>query len=436
MDYSKDLLLNQYLWPLANPLDKEDIFTSFNFDYLSDRSLITTASLRDSSVTNAKVGTINASKVTAGTITSAVIYSGTIAGSQITAGTIDASLITVSNINANNVNAGTLNASLVAVANLNAGSITTGTLDANRIGANTITGSHIAGSTIEADEIATDAITTRTINALAVTSNEIAGSAITAAKIDAGAVTAGKIDVSSLSAITATLGSVTAGTITASRITGGTIAGTTVMVSGGVLDGVSAVASFGTVNVGASAAQPFYCYGVYITTSGAMDMGNGTISSCDKVSGPSGNLDLNNTGRLEVSNHFDPPDGGSYNLGGASRYWGDVSYKTLTDRGCLGWFDEGVELQDGSKVSDIVSLSKIEKDSNKTTVYGVPMLNYKTLPKVVYKKAMGSDGIELPRDGNDEPYWIDDRPSSLTFGQKLKASDGAETTALISIMLG
>ncbi len=228
-DYSKDLLLNQYLWPLTNPLDKEDLFTSFNFDYLSDRSLITTASLRDSSVTNAKIKSLTADKISAGTIDASLITvtninannisSGTINAStigvtnlnanNISSGTINASTIGVTNLNANNINTGTLNASLVAVSNLNAGSITTGTLDANRIGANTITGSHIAGSTIEADEIATDAIITRTI----------AGSAITANEIAANAVTADKINVNSLSAITATLGSVSAGTITSSDIT-------------------------------------------------------------------------------------------------------------------------------------------------------------------------------------------------------------------------
>ena len=67
-------------------------------------------------------------------------------------------------------------------------------------------------------------------------------------------------------------------------------------------------------------------------------------------------------------------------------------------------------MQDGRIVSDVQALLEIEKDTEKTTVYGKPMLKYSSLPKSVYK----------PVDKEKEPDGV----------------EGAETTALISIMIG
>lgn len=93
---------------------------------------------------------------------------------------------------------------------------------------------------------------------------------------------------------------------------------------------------------------------------------------------------------------LNPNGTGSQNLGNGTDYWGDISYKTLTDRGCLPWADDGVELQDGSIVSDCEALSQIKKHPTKLTVHGLPMLDYSTFPKVSYKKEeVGSDGIEM-----------------------------------------
>lgn len=135
--------------------------------------------------------------------------------------------------------------------------------------------------------------------------------------------------------------------------------------------------------------------------------------------------------------HFDPYGAGSYNLGGSTRYWNDVSYKTLTDRGCLGWFDEGVELQDGRVVSDVEALEAIQKHPTQKTIYGKPRLDYKTMPKVVYKPAADHEGNILKRDKDDKPYAMvevfDNGKSKMV---KTPAEDGAETTALLSIMLG
>lgn len=123
---------------------------------------------------------------------------------------------------------------------------------------------------------------------------------------------------------------------------------------------------------------------------------------------------------ITVLTTLTPNGGGSISTGDATNYWNDISYKTLTDRGCLGWFDEGVELQDGSLVSDTQALLAVQKHPTKKTIYGSPMLDYKTFPKVSYKKAE-IDGVLLPRDENDEP---------------VGGSDGIEMTSFQSIMIG
>ncbi len=128
-----------------------------------------------------------------------------------------------------------------------------------------------------------------------------------------------------------------------------------------------------------------------------------------------------------------PFGAGNFNLGNSADYWLDVSYKTLTDRGCLGSFDGGVELRDGRILSDIDALLSIKIHPTRKTIYGVPRFDYKTMPKAVYKKAE-INGIHLLRDSSDMPY-IDMKDME---GKPIRkyAEDGAEMTALISIMIG
>lgn len=135
---------------------------------------------------------------------------------------------------------------------------------------------------------------------------------------------------------------------------------------------------------------------------------------------------------FSTAGHLLPNAAATYNLGDATNYWNDVSYKTLTDRGCLGWFDEGVELQDGRIVPDTEALLSIKKHPSKLTVYGKPMLDYKSLPKDVYKpvdKATETIYEEYVEDGKTK------KRVKFKKGQYM-GEEGAETTALISIMLG
>lgn len=136
-----------------------------------------------------------------------------------------------------------------------------------------------------------------------------------------------------------------------------------------------------------------------------------------------------------IASDIDPDAAGTRDLGSSSLYWDVVNYKTLTDRGCLGWYDDGVELQDGRVVSDTEALKNIKKHPTWKTPAGADRMDYKTMPKHVYQPADKRDPVTgkkvlLPRDENDLPYDIGPN------GEKIPAQDGAETTALISIMLG
>ena len=126
-----------------------------------------------------------------------------------------------------------------------------------------------------------------------------------------------------------------------------------------------------------------------------------------------------NTGKLIAVDTID--------IGDASNYFNEINYKTLTDRGCLGFFDEGVEMQDGSKLSDVEALKAIKKSDTEMSVHGVPMLDYKTMPKVMYKPAPIAE---------EDVYDTKDKEKLLWKKGEKMGHDGAETTSLISIMLG
>ena len=207
------------------------------------------------------------------------------------------------------------------------------------------------------------------------------------------------------------------------------------------------ISTSGTISAGTfSGAGSF----TSISMSGGIDMNSSSVTEVNRIEGSSGYMDFNESGRLQVNNHIDPSGAGSSNLGGSSRYWNEVNYKELNDRGCLGWFDDGTELQDGTLVRDTEALLAIKKHPTKLTVYGKPMLDYSSLPKAVYKKAANHDKEEYPRcEVCGDPYCyydpiekkelmsldgLSDEVKNRTT--KLYPQDAAETTALISIMLG
>lgn len=120
---------------------------------------------------------------------------------------------------------------------------------------------------------------------------------------------------------------------------------------------------------------------------------------------------------------------GVSNIGGASNYFNDISYKTLTDRGCIPWCDDGVEMADGSRKSDLAALCSIEKHPTKMTVHGLPRLDYSTFPKKAWRLAESDDRfIERDKDGVPWCLGIDK--------ERRQAEDGVEMTMMFGVMIG
>lgn len=120
---------------------------------------------------------------------------------------------------------------------------------------------------------------------------------------------------------------------------------------------------------------------------------------------------------------FHPTYSGYTNLGTAAKYWNEVNYKSLVDRGCLGWFDGGVRLRDGRVVSDVAALRAIRPHPTLRTPYGTQRLDYATLPDPVYRPAP----IATKDTQDGQLLW--------KRGEKM-GEDGASLDALVSIMLG
>ena len=140
---------------------------------------------------------------------------------------------------------------------------------------------------------------------------------------------------------------------------------------------------------------------------------------------------FNNTGMGTKGGIFGYATNIHPNLGDSSRYFNGLYYKTLNDVGCLGWFDDGVELQDGSIVSDIEAIKAIQKHPTKKTIYGSPMLDYSTFPKVSYKPAPIAEEDVY----EDDPESLNSKHLIAQKGEKI-GEDVVEMTSMLSIMLG
>lgn len=126
------------------------------------------AQIADLSVTDGKIVSLTASKLTAGTI--------------------DASLINVENLRADNITAGTLNGAVIPV------------LSGEKLSAGAVTGEKLADGAVAADKLVAGAVTADKLAAFSVTAEKILAGAVTAEKLAASSVTADKISAGSITA--------------------------------------------------------------------------------------------------------------------------------------------------------------------------------------------------------------------------------------------
>ena len=181
------------------------------------------------------------------------------------------------------------------------------------------------------------------------------------------------------------------------------------------------------LGIGIPTTQRFSTIGLFAATSVDISAGNGTyIVSAD--------ADIFNG--IMIKGNVYPQTDSTYNLGNGTYYWNDVSYKTLTDRGCFGWFDDGVKLRDGRTVSDVEALKEIKKHPFKKTVYGSPRLDYKSMPEAVYKEPIVKKDEKLIYDEERDQFYIEYKDKKTKKVAKVRTEEGAELSALVSIMLG
>ncbi|MEW6960319.1 phage tail spike protein [Trueperella pyogenes] len=150
---------------------------------LIDSSIITTAMIRDAAIVNAKIASLDASKITTGYLSAARLKAGSITSDKlvIAAGFIKTAMIADAAITS------------AKIASLDAGKITTGTLAAARIAAGSITSDKlsIAAGFIKTAMIADAAITSAKIGSL--DAGKITTGTLNAARIGAGSITADKL---------------------------------------------------------------------------------------------------------------------------------------------------------------------------------------------------------------------------------------------------
>jgi hypothetical protein len=64
-----NLGLNQFLQPMSSPVSESSFVNAYSFDSNNERSAITNTYIQDQAVTNAKIVSLVADKITAGTVT-------------------------------------------------------------------------------------------------------------------------------------------------------------------------------------------------------------------------------------------------------------------------------------------------------------------------------------------------------------------------------
>lgn len=133
--------------------------------------------------------------------------------------------------------------------------------------------------------------------------------------------------------------------------------------------------------------------------------------------------------QLDGSGNVVPGAAGTQNLGTAALYWNDVSYKTITDRGCLALIDKW-EMPDGRKLSNLQVLRELRAHETDKTIYGETKLDYDYVPKHSKKTApIAEEDTELDVIGPDG------KKLKFKKGEKM-GSDGVEMTSMFSVMIG
>lgn len=400
-----DLLgLNRFFQPQGAPVSSRNVLTQKNTpDSLFDRGSMRTMFIQDLAVTSAKIQdlAVTTAKISDLAVTNAKISS--LSASKITAGTIDASTITVTNLNATN--------------------LTTGTLSIDRIADTSITNAKIAN-----------------LNATKINAGDIAS-----ARMSANVLTALQVNVNNLSAITADIGSITSGSITGVTITGGTVRTAS---SGAriVLDAGNFLTIYNAAGTNIGGLAP--TSGVILADglwSFVDDISFANISTEDiTVFGGVSNLDwvgsatnkriqFDQSGRIQITDDFDPSSASDYSLGGNDRYWVDVHCENVVDHS-MGFYDDGFTDENGNKITDIEALLKIAPHPTRKMKNGRSYLDKRSFPKEFLSPAYNKASKEFyPRDEEDRPYTVDEKTQEKVY---VDGYDGVSLGQVTALLIG
>ena len=191
------------------------------FEIVGGVTYIKSALIQDASITSAKIGTLNADRITGGFLSMDRISAGAITASKMAVGTITAASGIIADAAITSAKIGNAQIKTANIADLQVTSLKIAdlTITEGKIAGNAITADKIAANTITATQIAAGAITSSALAANAVTAEKIAADSITSAKIAAGAVTASEISVGTITADKIILGGITTDRIAASAVT-------------------------------------------------------------------------------------------------------------------------------------------------------------------------------------------------------------------------
>lgn len=126
-------------------------------------------------------------------------------------------------------------------------------------------------------------------------------------------------------------------------------------------------------------------------------------------------------------NNIDPRAGNSYNCGGASLYWAYVNCHSVTYHS-LGFYDDGVTLRNGRKVSDVEAIKQMKPHPILKTKDGAPLLDKFSLPMETFVEAKTHEGELYKRDKKTNYPIID--------GELRHDADGEDGAQLLALCLG
>lgn len=222
---------------VAKKVDETEVISSIN---LTSETATIDASKVDivgviTAMNNDTTTTIDGDKITTGSITASQVSSGIITTSNLSAQNISATQITTGTLATARLNSDVITTTNFSAQNINADKITTGTISTDRLSSNVITTTNFSAQNINADKITTGKISTARLNSDVITTTNFSAQNINADNIKAGTLEGRAISGGSINIGYGKFAVNGDGTLSA---TGATISGT-ITANSGVIGGAS-----------------------------------------------------------------------------------------------------------------------------------------------------------------------------------------------------